>query len=772
MAKIVFYSNPLDPTEKKEIEHNGTIQGALEELGIENRPLALVINGENPDEVDTSTILANDDVVEIHTPVHGSKGDWATILSVASIAALFIPGYGTAIALGLGLAAGALKAEHEKDLAQNATASARGVGTGASSPSAATNQARPLGVVPVILGSIRFAPDVYTDVVTGRPMAAGPIWQPDPTGYGFQFNTWELSPVDGQYSYTEYRKLMLPFRKAFSVQTFCFGFGDLSITGRMVGGSQLTSSQGLDSYMVEVASTQDSFGAYGGDPLASFFYFGVDNSAIPLAPPSVKRFPDVQLFNHNSPTTPIPGTNTDQLNWIIFEGGRGHDSFRFAIKGVLTNPNFANAITPIELQYRVSGDATWTTPDLRVRVLDSSESGEVYTVFDLPASDLKVSIGIEERIQVRIRKIWLDTDDNDAGTSSTLSITDAFSYPSTDQVSNNNDVIGKHMFPMHVEALYLSNSFASPTANKNYSALVDSFCWVARPHGPGYIWEWIYNDNPAWAFYYFARGGYRNLESRRTGKPASVTVSSLAEIVSEAPEYSPTDYWQNYKTAEGNEELVFGGGYENHEIDILKIYEWARFCEDEGLTIGVAMRDNFSLLDALEQIANVGRASVSYDTGKLSVVWEDKDQVPVTMFGMANIIAGSFAANYRSNINLRRVKAKFSNKDDDYNTDVVEAIVPFSDPASVEVTEVALVGVTDPAVAQREVNLIAARQFFQTRSYTWKTDQEGFLARRGDLVYLSHDSTQFGYSGRVVNFIFDDSNNVIGLRGSSLIDSE
>lgn len=75
------------------------------------------------------------------------------------------------------------------------------------------------------------------------------------------------------------------------------------------------------------------------------------------------------------------------------------------------------------------------------------------------------------------------------------------------------------------------------------------------------------------------------------------------------------------------------------------------------------------------------------------------------------------------------------------------------------------------AQAQKEVNLLAARQFFQNRSYSWKTDHEGFLAKRGDLVYLSHDANQFGFSGRVLSFIFD-GNSVLGFKASSFIESD
>ena len=45
-----------------------------------------------------------------------------------------------------------------------------------------------------------------------------------------------------------------------------------------------------------------------------------------------------------------------------------------------------------------------------------------------------------------------------------------------------------------------------------------------------------------------------------------------------------------------------------------------------------------------------------------------------------------------------------------------------------------------------------AGQDYRRRTITWETDVEGLCVTRGDVVLLSHDLTQWSYSGRVVNF--------------------
>ena len=61
-------------------------------------------------------------------------------------------------------------------------------------------------------------------------------------------------------------------------------------------------------------------------------------------------------------------------------------------------------------------------------------------------------------------------------------------------------------------------------------------------------------------------------------------------------------------------------------------------------------------------------------------------------------------------------------------------------------------GCTSQAMAGKFANYIAAQQYYRKRRISWDTDFEGFVCQRGDVVMLSHDLTQWAYSGRVVEF--------------------
>ena len=66
MAKIIYFISPIDESKKREIISKGTLRFALKELGIENDPLCVTINGMTPENVDLDIILDDTDIVEVN----------------------------------------------------------------------------------------------------------------------------------------------------------------------------------------------------------------------------------------------------------------------------------------------------------------------------------------------------------------------------------------------------------------------------------------------------------------------------------------------------------------------------------------------------------------------------------------------------------------------------------------------------------------------------------------------------------------------------------
>ena len=535
-----------------------------------------------------------------------------------------------------------------------------------------------------------------------------------------------------------------------STQVFNFGIGDINITDRRVGNLEVGPNDGVLDYSNVLKTGANKW------KIPSFVKF--DRSFDFFE--DVQNFPQKELTNSGDIETIIDVSDNGKYNFVYFSGKYGMDVFSFAFKGRLyrTSPTgFIQNTTHVQVQYKLSDSNVWSNmvvldASYEVITLENNNTQEVYLRYSLSRSD--VSFNMDQYLEVRIRKVTLDSTDNITMSASdsrisSLSIVDAaFTQSPTSYGALN---MADRNRPMNVEGLAIDSLISDSARTNEYTATVDSKCWVYNYSTDS--WSWTYTRNPAFWFLYISRGGFLN---------------SIADGQLTAP-YSPTYGWVNYPGHPNNTDHIFGGGYKDEEIDMDKILEWGYFCQEHDLKIDMVIRDDVSVSELLEKVANVGRASVSYNIGLLSVVIEDPEQIPKTLFGMANIKAGTFSVDYTVGSPVRKVVGQFTNRET-WESDTVESIVPYSDPLVVKDISIVIEGVTERDQAQREVNILAARQFYQRRSYSWETDHEGYGVERGDLVYLSHDSTQYGFSGRVMEFLVQ-SGVAIGFKTGSILDS-
>jgi hypothetical protein len=236
-----------------------------------------------------------------------------------------------------------------------------------------------------------------------------------------------------------------------------------------------------------------------------------------------------------------------------------------------------------------------------------------------------------------------------------------------------------------------------------FSAIASAWCSVWT----GSAWDFLPTSNPAWWFLYFARGGFNSAGNR-----------------------------------------IFGGGLGDSQIDIEGIKAWAAWCDQKQLTFDYVLDRKMSAAAVLQIIARAGRATMSYQTGKLGVVW-DAEALPITaMFGPFNIKAGSFKVAYLNEGTVDEVVVNFIDKDAGWTMGEVRVKVPGATTTN-NPLQLDLDGCTNSNMAGREANLIAASQVFRRRKITWETDVEGLVCTRGDVVNFSHDLTVWGYSGRL-----------------------
>lgn len=204
--------------------------------------------------------------------------------------------------------------------------------------------------------------------------------------------------------------------------------------------------------------------------------------------------------------------------------------------------------------------------------------------------------------------------------------------------------------------------------------------------------------------------------------------------------------------------LMYGVGLTDSQIDFDSLHVWAQFCAAEGLSFNGVLDSTQTASDMLNSLATCGLGSPTWASGKLGAVFDSRNASPVMSFGMSNIIRNTFEVAYLSENLAEEIIVRFANPDKNYEQDEVRTVAP-NVTTPLRTSSIDLFGCTDSTMAGKFSNYLAAQQFYRRRRVTWESDFEGFVCQRGDVVLLSHDMTQWGYSGRFVSV----DNNVVTL---------
>ena len=215
---------------------------------------------------------------------------------------------------------------------------------------------------------------------------------------------------------------------------------------------------------------------------------------------------------------------------------------------------------------------------------------------------------------------------------------------------------------------------------------------------------------------------------------------------------SPADLFRlfavGHKAVDGR--ALWGGQLSASALDTAGLAAWGAWCASKGLAFNGVIDAQRSVWDVLQGIARCGRASPTWASGTLGVVWDADNQAVVANFGMSNIRRGTFEVAYQSEDPVDEVVLSYIDAANGYQPDQVRAVAPGvavpSKSASIE-----LWGCTSQAQAVKECYLALAENLYRTRLVSWETDMEGLVVTRGDVVSLSHDLTQWGTSGRLVS---------------------
>lgn len=227
------------------------------------------------------------------------------------------------------------------------------------------------------------------------------------------------------------------------------------------------------------------------------------------------------------------------------------------------------------------------------------------------------------------------------------------------------------------------------------------------PAWDGNAWVVEATSNPAWLFRWFARGIY----------------------------------------ADGR--LQAGCGLAGERIDDEVIKAWGAWCEANQLRCDLVLVGQERRRTTLTAIARCGRASVSWSTGKLGVVWDAGGREASASVTPGNVVAGTMEVIYAGGKPAEEVAVRYIEPDLDWQWNTIRRLMPGVTGAPASTATLTLRGVTQRRQAAEEVNLQAARQLYHRRRLVWQMGPAAHDLDRGDVVQVSHSLLSGGATGRV-----------------------
>ncbi|MFZ2967915.1 MAG: host specificity factor TipJ family phage tail protein [Sulfuricurvum sp.] len=184
--------------------------------------------------------------------------------------------------------------------------------------------------------------------------------------------------------------------------------------------------------------------------------------------------------------------------------------------------------------------------------------------------------------------------------------------------------------------------------------------------------------------------------------------------------------------------------------------EWATWCTGQNFTCNMVFDSEVNVRDALNIVGTLGRANVIQIGSEYMPIIDRVETMPVQrfLFTMGNIIRDSFKEEYlpladRSNV----VEVTYFDETLDYEKQSVEISQYGFDESSdtVRKASVTLYGCTNRTQAVRHGRFLMNKNRYLTNTVSFEADVDAIACTIGDVINVSHDVPQWGYSGRVID---------------------
>lgn len=196
-----------------------------------------------------------------------------------------------------------------------------------------------------------------------------------------------------------------------------------------------------------------------------------------------------------------------------------------------------------------------------------------------------------------------------------------------------------------------------------------------------------------------------------------------------------------------NGKRIAGIGLPDDMIDIPALQAFMLHCAANDYQYNYRVTDVRNHEEMVNSLAMAAFGQVSWASGKMSVVWAASDQPLSGVVNMATIKQGEFQVDYTLANAADGIDYSYYDADDwTVKTLRVPApgITTMLNPATVTGE-----GITSEAHAAELARWHLAQSLYQYKDISYATDIEHLSYRRMSLLSISHDLTQWGFSGRL-----------------------
>lgn len=195
--------------------------------------------------------------------------------------------------------------------------------------------------------------------------------------------------------------------------------------------------------------------------------------------------------------------------------------------------------------------------------------------------------------------------------------------------------------------------------------------------------------------------------------------------------------------ADAARNVDYGAGLPDARLDLAALLALDAIWTARGDTFNGRFDQASSWWEAISKIAGAGRARLFMQGGRLRVVRDGPDALPVALYSMRNIKRGSFSIDYLLPSDQTADALEMSYFDEvTWSPRRVTAALPGSTLARPVKSEI--FGATDRAQVLREGLYHAAANKYRRRLIHFSTEMEGFIPSIGDLIAVQHDMPGWG----------------------------